>query len=103
MHPRYSLIIPAYNEERLLGRLLDSIDLARAATSHVANIRVEGFTGLMVEYARSIGASVVVRGLRAGSFVASISCCKVRPSVEAASPSAGWAGKNRQPEAVLGS
>jgi glycosyltransferase involved in cell wall biosynthesis len=31
MPPRYSLIIPAYNEERLLGRLLDSVDVARAA------------------------------------------------------------------------
>ena len=30
MLPRYSLIIPAYNEERLLGRLLDSVDAARA-------------------------------------------------------------------------
>ena len=30
MLPRYSLIIPAYNEERLLGRLLDSADAARA-------------------------------------------------------------------------
>ena len=29
--PRYSLVIPAYNEERLLGRLLDSVDVARAA------------------------------------------------------------------------
>jgi cellulose synthase/poly-beta-1,6-N-acetylglucosamine synthase-like glycosyltransferase len=25
MLPRYSVIIPAYNEERLLGRLLDSM------------------------------------------------------------------------------
>jgi glycosyltransferase involved in cell wall biosynthesis len=32
MLPRYSLIIPAYNEERLLGRLLDSVDAARALT-----------------------------------------------------------------------
>ena len=31
MRPRYSLVIPAYNEERLLGRLLDSVDVARAA------------------------------------------------------------------------
>jgi len=30
MLPRYSLIIPAYNEERLLGRLLHSVDAARA-------------------------------------------------------------------------
>jgi hypothetical protein len=31
MEPRYSLIIPAYNEERLLPRLLDSLDIARAS------------------------------------------------------------------------
>jgi glycosyltransferase involved in cell wall biosynthesis len=30
MRPRYSLVIPAYNEERLLGRLLDSVEVARA-------------------------------------------------------------------------
>ena len=30
MLPRFSLIIPAYNEEQLLGRLLDSVDAARA-------------------------------------------------------------------------
>jgi len=31
MLPRFSLIIPAYNEERLLERLLDSVDAARTA------------------------------------------------------------------------
>lgn len=31
MSPRFSLVIPAYNEERLLPRLLDSIDVARDA------------------------------------------------------------------------
>jgi glycosyltransferase involved in cell wall biosynthesis len=30
MPPRYSVIVPAYNEERYLPRLLDSLDLARA-------------------------------------------------------------------------
>ena len=29
MPPRYSLVIPAYNEQRLLPRLLDSLDVAR--------------------------------------------------------------------------
>ena len=29
MSPRFSVVIPAYNEERLLPRLLDSIDVAR--------------------------------------------------------------------------
>jgi glycosyltransferase involved in cell wall biosynthesis len=40
MRPRYSLIIPAYNEERLLGRLLDSIDVARAAYGNREAIEV---------------------------------------------------------------
>lgn len=31
MAPRFSLVIPAYNEERLLPRLLDSIEIARSA------------------------------------------------------------------------
>lgn len=29
--PRFSLVVPAFNEERLLPRLLDSVDVARAA------------------------------------------------------------------------
>src|SRR5580765_101705 len=31
MNPRFTLIIPAHNEERLLGRLLHSIAVARAS------------------------------------------------------------------------
>ena len=38
--PRYSLIVPAYNEERLLPRLLDSIDVARAAYAGHGEIEV---------------------------------------------------------------
>ncbi len=40
MAPRYSVVIPAYNEERLLGRLLDSVDVARAAYGHEGAIEV---------------------------------------------------------------
>lgn len=38
--PRFSLVIPAYNEERLLPRLLDSLDAARAAYGSPAAIEV---------------------------------------------------------------
>jgi len=38
--PRFSLIIPAYNEERLLPRLLDSVDAAIAAYGAPAAIEV---------------------------------------------------------------
>ena len=37
---RYSLVIPAYNEERLLPRLLDSIDAARATYGKPEEIEV---------------------------------------------------------------
>jgi len=40
MIPRYSLIIPAYNEERLLSRLLDSVDVAREAYGGAGEVEV---------------------------------------------------------------
>lgn len=63
------LVLAVYErpEKPLLFSWQERLDLARASTMHLTNIRVEGFTGLMVEYARGIGASVVVRGLRVGS------------------------------------
>jgi glycosyltransferase involved in cell wall biosynthesis len=38
--PHYSVVIPAYNEEKLLGRLLDSLDVARAAYGNADAIEV---------------------------------------------------------------
>ena len=35
------------------------------ATAGMPNVRVEGFSGLVVGYARSVGATVLVRGMRA--------------------------------------
>ncbi len=40
-------------------------DLARKATAHLPNVRVESFDGLLVDFARKMGVSVVVKGLRA--------------------------------------
>ena len=39
--------------------------LARKATAHLKNVRVEPFEGLLVDFARSIEAQVIVKGLRA--------------------------------------
>ncbi|MBQ6586661.1 MAG: pantetheine-phosphate adenylyltransferase [Coriobacteriales bacterium] len=39
--------------------------LIREATSHLPNVSVEPFSNLLVEFAKQIGASVVVKGLRA--------------------------------------
>ncbi len=35
------------------------------ATAGMSNVRVESFSGLIVNYARSVGATVLVRGMRA--------------------------------------
>lgn len=40
MTPRYSMIVPAYNEERLLSRLLDSTDRAREAYAGTGEVEV---------------------------------------------------------------
>jgi glycosyltransferase involved in cell wall biosynthesis len=38
MTPRNSIVIPAYNEAKLLGRLLDSLDVAQAAYGNPCSI-----------------------------------------------------------------
>ena len=39
--------------------------LARKATEHIPNVRVEPFDGLLVDFARKVEAQVLVKGLRA--------------------------------------
>ncbi|MCO5222385.1 MAG: pantetheine-phosphate adenylyltransferase [Thermomicrobiales bacterium] len=45
----------------------DRVTMARDAVAHLANVRVESFSGLTVDFARDQNASVIVRGLRAVS------------------------------------
>ncbi len=42
----------------------ERMNLVKAAVSHLDNVRVDAYTGLTVEYARSRGAKVLIRGLR---------------------------------------
>ncbi len=48
----------------LLFATNDRVDLAREAVAHLPNVRVDTYAELTVEYARSIDATVIVRGLR---------------------------------------
>ncbi|WP_165053558.1 MULTISPECIES: pantetheine-phosphate adenylyltransferase [unclassified Adlercreutzia] len=48
-----------------LFSLEERVELARAATSHLPNVRVEAFDELLVDFARRMGAEVVIKGLRA--------------------------------------
>lgn len=43
------------------------MEMIREVTSHLPNVEVDSFTGLLVEHAASRGASVIVKGLRAVS------------------------------------
>ncbi len=43
----------------------ERLEMLRASVGHLPNVRFEFFEGLLVDFARSVGATVVVRGLRA--------------------------------------
>jgi pantetheine-phosphate adenylyltransferase len=43
----------------------DRVESLRRSTAHLANISVDSFEGLLVEYVQSTGAKSIVRGLRA--------------------------------------
>ena len=48
----------------LLGQE-ERLEAIRQSVSHLKNVKVDSFSGLLVEYARSQGAKSIVRGLRA--------------------------------------
>lgn len=64
------VILAVYSRSEKPGALFavdERVELASVALADVHNITVESFSGLAVEYARSCGASTIVRGLRAVS------------------------------------
>ena len=60
------VIIGVYDtpDKKLMFSLEERVELASRAVSAVANIEVQPFSGLTVEFARRVGAQVMVRGLR---------------------------------------
>ena len=63
------LIIGIYDtpNKRLMFSTTERVELARKATEHLPNVEVTSFTGLTTEFARSLGAKTMVRGMRTGS------------------------------------
>ncbi|MCS3461519.1 pantetheine-phosphate adenylyltransferase [Aeromonas rivuli] len=53
--------------KRPLFDLAERVALAREVTSHLGNVTVVGFSGLLVNFAREQHANVLIRGLRAVS------------------------------------
>lgn len=65
----------------------ERVALLREAVQHLSNVEVMAYRGLTVDFARSIGATVLVRGLRAGSdfeneFEMALMNKKLAPEVE---------------------
>ena len=54
-------------DKKLLFSTADRVAFLRKAVQHMPQIRVETYSVLTVEYARSIGAQAMVRGLRAAN------------------------------------
>jgi len=64
-----SVIVAVYENPKkdLLFDTAERVQMVSEALSDVGNIEVKSYSGLLVEYARSAGATVLVRGLRATS------------------------------------
>ena len=78
----------AHNPDKIpMFSLKRRLDLVRASTEQLTNVTVDDFQGLLVEYCRRNGATVVVRGLRAVSdfefeFQMALMNRKLEPKVE---------------------
>lgn len=45
----------------------ERVKLIQEVTAHLPNVKVETFSGLLMDYAQNVGASAIIRGLRAVS------------------------------------
>ncbi len=61
------LAIAANAEKSPLFSLEERIQLAERALEGIKNVEVVGFSGLLIDFARTAGAEVILRGLRAVS------------------------------------
>lgn len=61
------IVAVAESRTRTLFTLAERVDMAREVFKDFANVRVEGFNGLLMSFVQAQGARVVLRGLRAVS------------------------------------
>lgn len=61
------LIVAVLNNtaKQPLFSVAERLEMIRAATAHLRGVEVDSFTGLLVDYAASRNASLIVRGIRA--------------------------------------
>ncbi|MBI2847288.1 MAG: pantetheine-phosphate adenylyltransferase [Chloroflexi bacterium] len=83
------LFVAVYDtpSKQLLFNTKERVDLFEKAVAHIPNIKVIPYTGLTVDFARKVGAKVIVRGLRMSSdfereFEMALMNKKVAPDIE---------------------
>jgi len=53
------------SEKTPMFSVAERLQMLRALTAHLKNVRIDTFDGLMVEYAKSLEATCILRGIRA--------------------------------------
>jgi len=63
------LVVGVYDrpEKRLLFSTEERVRMAQQAVAKLKNVRVQSYSGLTVDFAKNVGAQVMVRGLRMSS------------------------------------
>ncbi|MBR2405452.1 MAG: pantetheine-phosphate adenylyltransferase [Clostridia bacterium] len=87
MFDRVIVVAMANQNKQPLFSAEERVELLRRATAGMANVEVDTYDGLLVEYARQKQASVIVKGLRAMSdfeyeFQMALTNRKLNPDVE---------------------
>jgi pantetheine-phosphate adenylyltransferase len=61
------LIVAVFHNpnKKPLFTMEERVDMLKSSTSHIPNIRVDAFSGLLNDFARQQHSSIIVRGLRA--------------------------------------
>jgi pantetheine-phosphate adenylyltransferase len=83
------VIIGVYDtpEKKLMFSQAERVGLARKAVKNVPNVEVQPYSGLTVDFARKVGATVMVRGLRVSAdfefeFDLAMMTNKISPELE---------------------
>lgn len=63
--PEVRVAVMNNSSKNSLFTVEERMELIRTVTNKFANVQVESSTGLLIDYANNVGASVIVRGLRA--------------------------------------
>jgi pantetheine-phosphate adenylyltransferase len=67
LFPQVIVAVGVHPAKRALFSVDERLQLMQSLCTSFENVRVDTFDGLLVDYATSVGARVIVRGLRAGT------------------------------------